>query len=770
MSTTTNKPLYKVSIRALADFCQSKHDLISMFRPSASALEGQHVHKIIQDNRPANYTAEVYYSFLWSNPDFDIKISGRADGVLSDGVEELKSTRLPPEDIPVTPKSLHKAQAKLYGAMFAWSENKTEQVCVKITYVHSQTLQEWTIDHTYSREYLIQYLIDCCIQYEHWLKLFYDHQNKKSSYIKKLKFPYPSMRKSQRLMAESIYKACKTHRDICIEAPTGTGKTLASIFPALKALPPEKPKSLFFLTMKTTGQQAAKDALNQLDPNHHLTVVSLTARNRMCLSIENVCDGAFCPFAKDYFAKRSQLRDLLFQKHHWTIDEMLSLGSQHEICPYYLSQDWAIWSDVVICDLNYIYDTTAVQPYLLKEIDNQATLLIDESHNLIERGRMIFSTEFSGAQLQSLMAKCPTGIKKILTKIQSQLRYCCNVDEIILSNSPPTPLIKSLKDFLSESATLLRENSSFEPPALWQEFILTSSRFTRLHELASVEDFCWRITPGKPNQRKLELICLNPARLLKQKHDLVDNVIAFSATLKPWNYSTQLNGLATAITQELASPFVNNQFQVYIANDVSTRFKDKHNLPTKLRPVLEMIIENTRNTIVFFSSYQQLLECAKRIQPHTNLLIQSQDWSSSIRDTILNRFRTEHGLTLFSVLGGAFSEGIDLPGVQLEQVVIIGPGLPQMNDVNNARRLQLDQNNQPGFEFTYIFPGLQKVLQAAGRCIRTETDVGEILLIDDRFEGYFQNGWLPAQWTITIGALKYWAPTDADLTQPGNQN
>lgn len=747
---------YRISVRALAEFNQVQGSLTATERPGPSALEGQQVHRLTQASRQKDYRAEVAVNFTWVCREFDIQLTGRIDGVFENGIEEIKSTRIPVDELSSEAKYLNRLQTNLYAALFFLNYDCRDQICSRLSYVHAQTLKEQTEDQLLSRSEALDLLINCIARYERWVRSFHEQSKERSSFLNELAFPYPQMRPSQRQMAESVYKACRTKRNLCVEAPTGTGKTLAALFPALKAATSQQVQSIYFLTMKTTGQQAAGSALEKLDPDKQLTSVSLGARKRLCLNSESICDGEYCKYAKDYFQKREAQRHKLFAREHWSFDQLKLLGINNEICPYYLSQDWAIWADVVIGDLNYLYDTTATQPYLLKEINNQAITLIDEGHNLIDRGRMIFSSQFCGEDLQSLLAEVPPAIKKPLQRIQKQLREYCASQTDELSNTAPEALIGALRNFIAESGSLLRENHAYQPSLLWQEFIFSSARFTRLHELANEQDFVWRVTDGKPAARKIELLCLNPSELLKQKHECANNVVAFSATLTPWHFSNEMNGMKSAVTQQLASPFNSEQFNVYIANDVSTRFRDKAELPSLLRSTLENILANNNNSMVFFSSYQQLYSCTNTLAESSRAIIQQRNLSTEERDSLLNRFRTEQGLTLFTVLGGVFAEGIDLPKEQLSEVVIVGTGLPQINRVNNEIKQRLQSSGMNGFEFAYLFPGLQKVLQAAGRCVRTEQDIGNILLVDDRFQEYYMKGWLPSHWQVSVGPLKSW--------------
>lgn len=761
MSGTKRMTGYRVSVRALAAFSQTEGDLISSARPSPSSFEGQHTHRLVQGSRPDQTRTEVSLVAQWQQDAFELTVSGRADCVLDDHIEEIKTSRIPPEEIAPSVRDQHHLQARIYGALYALQHAQYAELCIAVTYVHPQTLHQWPEQQRYSRTALIEEFIGLCARYDDWLMQLHHHREQRQRWLRALQFPYPDMRAEQRLMAESVYKACCTGRHLTVEAPTGTGKTLAALFPALKALPQTEGQSLYFLTMKTTGREAARQALTALDPQHQLSSVYLSAKSRVCLSPETACDGLVCPYARDYFAKRTLIWPHLLSGESWTDDALLTLARKHEICPYYLAQDWASWADVVVADINYIYDTTAVQPYLLREIDNQAIVLLDECHNLIDRGRMIFSDTFRGQLIQQVLKETPAAIQKDLRKLQTGLRNSCRDSNRTLTKASPQTLCTQMRDFVARSAILLRDNPGYEPSALWQELIFACARFARLNELANDDDFRWRYQDGAPSERQIELICLNPSALLRQKHDLVHNVIGFSATLQPWHYSNQLNGLEQAVTQELPSPFRAEQFGVYIANDVSTRFRDRQQLTAQLEGALQKVIDTPCNSMVFFSSYQQLRQCTGAFTDD-RVLIQQPHWQPSDRDSILRRFRSEKGLTLMTVLGGVFAEGIDLPGVFLEQVVVVGPGLPQVNDVNNAIREQMDRQQVNGFEYAYVFPGLQKVLQAAGRCVRTESDRGEILLIDDRFIGYRHNGWLPGHWEIRTGSLANWNPVFAD--------
>ncbi|PTY38016.1 hypothetical protein BGP77_16300 [Saccharospirillum sp. MSK14-1] len=740
---------FKVSVRALADFCLAEGDLVSGFRVTPSALEGREIHGLAQKKRPGHYRAEQKVELLWQQPEFDLIVGGRIDGVWPDGIEEIKSCRVPPEELPDSTRALNRLQAQLYAGLWAVQHSEPEQWIVRLSYIHSQTQQEWPQDETHTRLDLVDQLMAALARYDAWLKRLLRHRRERDVALNQLSFPFATMRPVQRQMAETVYKAQATHRQTLIEAPTGTGKTLAALFPALKALGENHHQGVYYLTMKTTGQPLVLETVEQLAIDEgSLNTVNLHAKDRLCLSPDTPCDGALCPYANDYFGKRQRLRERLFDRNRWDSATLKELGEAEQICPYYLSQDWALWADLVVGDINYLYDTTAVQPYLLKEIDNQVAVLIDESHNLIDRGRAMYSAELTGAVVEAVRQKAPESIKQSLRPVRDALRRC-QPEVPGLSDQAPDALVQSLRTWLQASARLLRESPFWEPPPEWQRLIFDAGRFIRIHELSDPRDFCWRYAQGKPAERGVETLCLNPARLLSEKHQLVNSVAAFSATLAPWHYSQTMTGLAEAVPLALESPFQAEQFQVTLVTDVSTRFRDRQSLPQQIVPLIQAFRQSTPgNALVFFSSYRQLADCEMQLADDPGVIAQRRETTLLERLALLDRLRTERGLMVLAPLGGVLGEGVDLPGDALTGVLVVGPGLPQVNELNDRIRGVLDADGQPGFDFAYRFPGLHKVLQAAGRCVRNESDRGDIWLVDDRFRQYQQNGWLPPHWTV----------------------
>lgn len=749
MTTSDERPLYRLSVRALADFCQAEGDLVSAFRPGPSALEGRETHQLTQQRRGPDYQSEIALQLEWCSKDCRLRLSGRLDIASADGIEELKSCRLPPEELPDTVHYANALQARLYAALWALQRPDQLSFRVRLTYVHSQTQQEWPRDEQWQRQDLLDLLVAALTEYDHWLTLRLAHQRQRNDALSALAFPFPEMRAVQRTMAESVYKAQALGRPVLIEAPTGTGKTLAALFPSLKALTRGHSDGLYYLTMKTTGQKAVLDSLALLNlPEPTLTTLTLGAKERLCLSPDTPCDGSLCPYARDYFAKRRRLRSRLYQGGVWHQQALTDLAQQEQICPYYLSQDWALWADLVIGDVNYLYDTTAVQPWLLKEVGAEVTVMIDECHNLVDRGRQMFSATFSGRRLEVLKGQAPKRIQQALQPVSRALKKCLP-EQDGLSEQPPDALTQALRTLLQQSASLLRECPFWEPPDSWQSLLFDASRFVRLHELAEPRDFCWRYQSGKADEQGVELLCLNPARLLSEKHRLVRSVVAFSATATPWHYSKTLTGLDQAVHLALPSPFASAQFDVRLVTDLSTRYRDQAQLAQSLVPLIKAFRCSTPgNALVFFSSYQQLAQCLPSFSDDPSVIAQRRDFSLLERLALIDRLATESGLMVFAPLGGVLAEGIDLPGKALTGVMVIGPGLPQLNAVNERIRKAMQQAGLDGFDFAYRFPGLHKVLQAAGRCVRTRDDIGQIWLVDDRFSGYYRAGWLPPHWQV----------------------
>lgn len=751
MSTMCERPGYRVSIRALAEFGLDEGDLVSTFRATPSALEGRETHGLTQRRRDDEYRAECAVALDWQHPDFDLTLSGRIDGTWPGGVEEIKTCRVPPDELPGSARRQNRRQALLYAALWSLVNPETERWTVRLTYVHSQTQQEWREDEDWHRADLLDFLTGQLGRYDAWLEHLQRHRGQRDRTLERLAFPFADMRPVQRQMAETVYKAQATGRQTLIEAPTGTGKTLAALFPAMKAMAKGFHQGIYYLTMKTTGQPLVLDTLRALNLGaDDIQVVNLQARDRLCLSPDTPCDGALCPYARDYYGKRSRVRDRFFEQPIWDSAHLTELARAEQICPYYLSQDWALWADVVVGDVNYLYDTTAVQPYLLREVDNRVAVLIDESHNLIDRGRAMFSARFSGETVAQLDSLAPQAIRNALKPLKRALRECLP-DQPGLSDQVPDTLLQALRTWLQGTAKLLRDSPFWEPPAAWQALLFDAARFVRINELAEPGDFCWRYTPGKPAERLVETLCLNPARLLRAKHELVNSVTAFSATLVPWHYSQAMTGLEAAVPLGLPSPFRPEQFRVTLITDISTRYRDRDRLAEQVEPLIRAFQRHTPgNALIFFSSYQQMAQCEALLRDDPDIIAQRRDMTLLERLALLDRLRTEQGLTVLAPLGGVLGEGIDLPGDALTGVMVIGPGLPQVNPLNDRIRHALDRANQPGFDFAYRFPGLHKVLQAAGRCVRTETDIGDIWLVDDRFGDYYRAGWLPAHWQVCL--------------------
>jgi DNA excision repair protein ERCC-2 len=759
----TARPVFRVSVRALAEFCLDQGDLVSSYRASPSALEGRETHQLAQSRRTPGYLSEQAVSLDWSHPEFDLTLSGRIDGAWTDGIEEIKTLRIPPEELPDSARALNQRQAQLYAALWALPRPDQSHWTVRLCYVHSQTQEEWHQDEVWSRQDLLDRLVDHLTQYETWLAQLLQHRLQRDRALASVEFPFTNMRAAQRSMAETVYKAQVLHRQALIEAPTGTGKTLAALYPSLKALARGYQQGIYYLTMKNTGQPLVIDTVRALGLKAtDLITLNLQAKDRLCLSPDTPCDGAACPYARDYFNKRRQLRPALLEQGIWDRTALTELGERHQTCPYFLSQDWAVWADLVVGDINYIYDTTAVQPYLLKEVDNRVAVLIDESHNLIERGRSMYSASLSSRTLDTLQDAAPASVKKALRPVRRALQRCLS-EQDGLSEVRPQNLVLALRTWLQASARLLREAPFWEPGPAWEGLVFEAGRFVRIDELAQPDDFCWRYQNDQSNlnrqprqasaEGRVDVLCLNPARLLSQKHRLVNSVSGFSATLTPWPYSLAMTGLADAVPVSLPSPFDPGQFTVTLITDVSTRFRDRTGLKQAVLPLVKAFRARTPgNALIFFSSYQQMSGVLEAFWDDPTVLAPTRDATLLERLALLDRLRNEQGLMVMAPLGGVLSEGIDLPGQALTGVMVVGPGLPQVNEINNRIRYALDRQGEPGFDFTYRFPGLHKVLQAAGRCVRTETDRGDIWLVDDRFADYYRKGWLPPHWQVTMRA------------------
>jgi len=757
-----NKPK-RVAVKTLVEFAAKSGSLDRRFTPSPSGQEGIEGHQRVTAKRASNYQTEVSLSITYG----DITFRGRADGYAPSDhcIEEIKTFYGDPGRIPENHQQLHWAQAKCYGWMYCETHG-CDEINIALIYFNLTDEEEYRHEETWSAAELKEYGEALAEKYCQWQAQINQRLAQLTPWIEQLQFPYGKMHSSQRMMAEAVYKAAATGRVVLAEAPTGTGKTLAGLFPAIKAMTRTPVDKIFYLTAKTTGKQLALEniqliASDKTGATIPLRTLELTAQEKSCLEPDKKCMGESCRYAFDFYTKLAQARQAAYAISILDKQALVALAYEFEICPFYLSMEMSRWVDIVVADVNYYFDGTPLLLGLTNEFDWKPYLLIDESHNLIDRARGMYSAELNRGDLIAAKKNAPASIKKALEKINklwlSLLKILPeNPDQFVLLPVLPEKMGLALTEFTNSYIEFLQKNPEHPvQDTIAQEFFFAALNYQKVVDVFD-EDFCVDMQEMGTKEEVLTLRNLIPATPLAARLGFAHCACYFSATLHPAHYYQSLLGLPEdTVHIQVPSPFAAEQLHVRIAANLSTRYKDRH---TAIQPICELIATQIHaapgNALVFFSSYEflQKVETVLRTRFNSNntqLLVQSRRMSEEDRQEFIAQFNQHNNLLGLAVLGGAFSEGIDLSGDALKGVFIATLGLPQVNPVNEHLRSVMQSKFAQGYDFTYTYPGIQKVIQAAGRVIRTTSDQGYLWLLDERFQQPEIRSLLPEWWFIS---------------------
>ncbi|MDB5745782.1 MAG: ATP-dependent helicase [Massilia sp.] len=754
-----SKPLsYVVAVRALCEFTAKQGDLDLRFTPSPTAQEGIAGHAVVTGRRKDGYQTEVSLSGDYG----PLHVRGRADGydAAQNLVEEIKTYRGQLSSMPDNHRHLHWAQVRVYGHLLC-ARLGLEEVNLALVYYEIGSGHETSLRETRSALELRAMFEDGCRRFTAWAEAELRHREARDAALAALRFPHPSFRPGQRQLAENVFKANAAGRCLLAQAPTGIGKTVGSLFPVLKAAPAQRIDKVFFLAAKTPGRQLALDAVEAIraaSPGLPLRVLELTARDKACEHPDKACQGESCPLAKGFYDRLPGARQAAANVPVLDRAALREVGLAHGVCPYYLGSEMARWSDVVVGDYNYYFDGSAMLYALAQANGWRASVLVDEAHNMVSRTRAMYSAELDRASLRLARAGAPEPVKKALTRVA---RVWGEVDAGAPAPyqalpAPPEKLLTALTGATGAINDFLAEAGPAGPldPAL-QRFHFDALHFTRLAESFGDHSVCDVARAGKDTTLSIRNVV--PAPFLKLRFAGAHSVTLFSATLSPWHYFADLLGLpADAGWIDVESPFTSGQLAVHVARDISTRYA--HRTASRL-PIARLMAgqyaQAPGNYLAFFSSFDYLEQVATLFAeryPEVPTWRQERRMSESERGGFLERFHADGRGIGFAVLGGSFGEGIDLPGARLIGAFVATLGLPQLNPVNEALRARMQAMFGAGYDYTYLYPGLQKVVQAAGRVIRTELDKGVVYLIDDRFDEPAVRALLPRWWQVDVVA------------------
>ncbi|MCB2356000.1 ATP-dependent DNA helicase [Clostridium estertheticum] len=760
----------KISVRNLVEFVLRAGDLDMRFMGSSRAVEGTKAHQKIQKENSEKYSvllseeylSEVSLKHITIHNDITIVIDGRADGILiKDGkvtIDEIKTVTKDIEFIKEDYNNLHWAQAKCYAYIYG-IQNDLTLINVQLTYYEISSEKTKRFIKAFSINKLKEFFDEIISNYFIWANITNEWNMKRDTTIKDLKFPFDSYREGQRELAVSVYKTIVEGKKIFVQAPTGIGKTISTLFPSIKAIGEGHTSKIFYLTAKTITRQVAEDAFDKMKKRGlEFKTITITAKDKVCFSKGSACNPEQCKFAKGHFDRvNDAIFDILKNENTFSRDIIEMYSNKHNVCPFEFSLDLTIWADCVICDYNYVFDPRVYLKRFFTDNKVDYTILVDEAHNLVDRAREMFSSQIH----KKLLLQLKKDIKgkndqmyKILSKLNSfmlNMKKMCNEDGYYKQESEPVEVYNLLTRLTKILEIWLTKNEKSEIYDNFLELYFNSLSFIRIAEL--YDDKYITYVESFDDDVVLKIFCLDPSKLLREASKRGRSVIYFSATLLPLSYFKEiLGGQSKDYNLTLNSPFDKNKLKVMIAKDISTKYIRRENSYPKIVEYIYSVIKAKKgNYMVFFPSYKYMEVVFNRFSkmyPSVKVSIQVNAMTEEAREEFLKNFNRDgkDNILGFGVLGGIFSEGIDLKGDALIGVIIIGVGHPMICFEREIIKDYFNNKSNCGYEYSYMYPGMNKVLQAAGRVIRTEEDRGTVLLIDDRFLNQRYRRLFPKEW------------------------
>lgn len=783
-----SQPQIRISVRNLVEFVMRSGDLDN--RRTAGAKKeamqaGSRLHRKIQKRMGASYRSEVMLRYQVQEDMFDILVEGRADGIITEPagvtIDEIKCIYMDVSRLE-EPEPVHLAQALCYGWFYS-IQNELDSVGIQITYCNIETEEIRRFKEVRSFEELKSWFEGLIHEYVKWARYLYHHGIRRQECLKELPFPYP-YREGQKELAGNVYRSIARKRNLFIQAPTGVGKTLSTIYPSLKAMGEGHGEKLFYLTAKTITRSVAEEAFSILRREGHLyfNTVTITAKEKLCVMEKPDCNPQACPRAKGHYDRvNDAVYEIIQEVDDITRDKVLEYAQRYQICPFEFCLDISNWVDGIICDYNYVFDPNVrLKRYFDQGEPGQGYLfLVDEAHNLVPRAREMYSASLikEDVLLTKRILKTQTGSGKVIAQLDKcnqrflELKRSYGVDEggrrtVLGSTYELLPdvnaLALNLMTMFGELETFMNENIEFPDRDLVLEFYFAVRDFLyvydRLDEHYRIYDQI--LTDGS---FMVKLLCINPAANLKECLDKGVSTLFFSATLLPIQYYKELlSGNQEEYAVYAKSPFPQENRMVLAASDVSSRYSRRG--PSEYEKIVDYIcrvVEGKKgNYMVFCPSYQYLhaiedILAAREASGALSFIwnAQTNHMTEEDREAFLQSFEEERDCSMAAlcVMGGIFSEGIDLKEERLIGAVIIGTGLPQVNTEQEILKEYFDEQGEHGFDYAYQYPGMNKVMQAAGRVIRTIRDRGIIALLDDRFLRPEYVALFPREWgTYTV--------------------
>ena len=793
------KDIIKIAVRTVVEWILRSGDIdtrssLNAYEVQNAMLLGAKAHRKIQKSQFGDYKSEAWLSCEFELDEFIISLGGRADGIFTGDdniiyIDEIKSTLTALEFIDGD-NPVHWGQAKCYAYIHA-KQSELSNIGVQLTYYQLETEEFKIYKNIYEFKELEDFIIDLIDKYAVWVKFERDWRVERNASIDELKFPFAHYRAGQRELAAAAYRTIIAESKLFANAPTGIGKTISTIFPAIKAMPNSNLTKIFYLTAKTITRAAAYDAIYIMQERGlKFKTVAVTAKDKICFYSHDEnrrCSPDYCEYAKGHYDRANDaVYDAIKNNHAITREVIEDCASRYKVCPFEISLDLSLFTDAVICDYNYAFDPVVyLRRFFQNNYDRNYVFLIDEAHNLVDRAREMYSAEIKKSQFAALK-------KALGRKYRSLKKSVSDIDKYLLeykrrlvgaasgrpteSSTPtgsggramraPTMTVQEYEDafaelllaFTQECAVFFRET---------REFVAEDEELQTLHRevlQAYFEVIFYQLISGFYDERyvtfitaedgdlKYKLFCLDPSYLIGEAMKRAKSSIIFSATLAPLDYFKEiLSGGEEDKTASLISPFDRDNLCLVVGANINTKYKEREKSYEQIADYINIVAEKRGNYLVFFPSYEYMknayeIFCDK--YPDTPSIIQTSNMREQERESFLENFNTQTGKTLvgFCVMGGVFSEGIDLTGDRLNGAIIVGVGLPKLSAERDIIKKYFDAKSGAGYEYAYMYPGMNKVLQAAGRVIRTESDRGIVLLLDERFNYSYYKQLFPEHW------------------------
>ncbi len=748
---------YSVSVRSLVEYCALTGDIDNRYMGADRLKEGVRVHRYIQKNYNENDMSEVAVKYCYlSSKNISLLIRGRIDGVLksNDGIciEEIKSTLYSP-DFMSEPVYVHKAQCMAYAYIYCF-DNELDKIKIKVTYCDIKTNIVKSFEYDYYFDELKEFFFGICEKYADYLLFISYLKQQRDNSIDSLEFPF-EYRKYQKQAIKKIFDAINCGKNIFINAPTGTGKTLNALFPALKALRGKNAK-IFYLTAKSTQKQVANNAVRiMIDNGLKAKALVITAKEKICFYDVPSCNPNDCEYARGYYDKLNDaVKDMISKRDIFDEEYIISEAKNRGMCPFELSLDLAAECDIIICDYNYIFDPFAVLKRFFEEPElcSELIILIDEAHNLVDRAREMYSARLCKTDFLKLRKKVDSSEKPLyksineINKILLSYKKKCSQDGTLLLNGIDEDLKSSLYRF-EHAADKYLLNSVKQTDAYKSVYEMYFEVNTFL-SLCDIINQSHRIYYDSISD-SLHLFCTDAKEYLKKRISAVRACVMFSATLSPMSYFCEvLGGGKDDYLMDIPSAFEKDNFKIVVDTSIHTDYKKRKMYYTEAAMRIHAaVISEKGNRLVFFPSYaymQSVYDEYTALYSDRDVLLQQRNLTEAQRADFIAQFTNENALTAFVVTGGAFSEAIDLTGKRLIGCVVCGVSLPMVCMQRELIRENYEKEGKNGFEYAYVYPGMNKVLQAMGRVIRTYTDTGSAVLLDARFKnGAYQRCFPP---------------------------